>query len=153
MKTVRKIAVQSFLPTILLITAIATSALSTGGVETAFSQTSSNQTLEEINQTAAELNQTAPELMNQTAAELNQTGAKMGSQTTSNQTQVIGPKLTISDVQNIRDSLEEVKKSITDGKAIDALKTINEIDYKLLVAMSENPPPMLEKSTGNNDDN
>jgi hypothetical protein len=153
MKTVRKIAVQSFLPTILLMTAIVTSALSTRGVETAFSQTTSNQTLEEINQTAAELNQTAPELMNQTAAELNQTAAQTGSETTTNQTQAIGPKLTISDVQNIRDSLEEVKKSIADGKAIDALKTINEIDDKLLVAMSENPPQMLEKSTGNNDDN
>jgi hypothetical protein len=99
------------------------------------------------------LNQTAPELMNQTAAELNQTAAQTGSETTTNQTQAIGPKLTISDVQNIRDSLEEVKKSIADGKAIDALKTINEIDDKLLVAMSENPPQMLEKSTGNNDDN
>jgi hypothetical protein len=152
-KTVRKIAVQSFLPIVVLLTVIVASGLSTRGVETAFSQTASNQTLEEINQTAAELNQTAPELMNQTAAELNQTAAQTGSETTTNQTRAIGPKLTISDVQDIRDSLEEVKKSITDGKAIDALKTINEIDDKLLVAMSENPPPMLEKSTGNNDDN
>jgi hypothetical protein len=87
MKTVRKIAVQSFLPAILIMAAVVTSALSTGVVETAFSQTPSNQTLEEINQTAAELNQTAPELMNQTAAELNQTAAQMGGQTTqANQT-------------------------------------------------------------------
>jgi len=40
-----------------------------------------------------------------------------------------------------------VKKDIADGKSIDALKAINQIDDKLLVAMSKNPPPMLEKST------
>ena len=28
-------------------------------------------------------------------------------------------------------------------------KCINDLDNKLLVAMSDNPPPMLEKSTGN----
>jgi hypothetical protein len=30
---------------------------------------------------------------------------------------------------------------------------LQEIDDKLLVAMSQNPPPMLEKSTDNDDDN
>jgi len=49
--------------------------------------------------------------------------------------------------------LEDVRKSIADVKATDALKTINEIDNKLLVAMSENPPPMLEKSTGKDNTN
>ena len=77
----------------------------------------------------------------------------MGNQTTANQTQSTGPKLTMSDVQDIRGSLEEVKKSIADGKAVEALQTINDIDDKLLVAMSENPPPMLEQSNGEDDDN
>jgi hypothetical protein len=39
--------------------------------------------------------------------------------------------------------------AITEGKAIDALKSLNEIDDKLLVSMSKNPPPMLQKSTDN----
>jgi len=65
-----------------------------------------------------------------------------------NQTASNNPKLTTSDVQDIRKTLEDVKKNIADGKAIEALKAINEIDDKLLVAMSQNPPPMLEKSTG-----
>ena len=38
-------------------------------------------------------------------------------------------------------------------RTADALKTINNIDDKLLVAMSENPPPMLEKSTDNDNEN
>jgi hypothetical protein len=155
MTTVKKIAGISFLPAIFLMTAIVTSAVSssTGVVGIVFSQSASNQTVEEMNQTAADLNQTLPESMNQTAAQMNQSAAQMGNQTSTNQTQASGPELTTSDVQDIRASLEEVKKSITDGKAVDALKTINEIDDKLLVAMSANPPPMLEKSTDNNDDN
>jgi hypothetical protein len=155
MTTVKKIAGISFLPAIFLMTAIVTSAVSssTGVVGIVFSQSASNQTVEEMNQTAAELNQTLPESMNQTAAQMNQSAAQMGNQTSTNQTQASGPELTTSDVQDIRASLEEVKKSITDGKAVDALKTINEIDDKLLVAMSQNPPPMLEKSTDNDDDN
>ena len=52
-------------------------------------------------------------------------------------------------MQGIRKTLEDVKKNIADGKAVEALKAINEIDDKLLVAMSKNPPPMLEKSTDN----
>jgi hypothetical protein len=157
MKAVNKIAGLSFLPA-LLITAIVTSTASSSLViGTAFSQTASNQTVEEMNQTASQLNQSMPESMNQTAAQMNQSATQMsnqsgGNQTTINQTQTTGPKLTTSDVQDIRDSLEQVKKAITDGKAIDALKTINEIDDKLLVSMSQNPPPMLEKSAGNNDD-
>ena len=67
-----------------------------------------------------------------------------------NKTASNNPKLTTSDVQDIRKTLEDVKKNIADGKAIEALKAINEIDDKLLVAMSQNPPPMLEKSTGSN---
>jgi hypothetical protein len=155
MTTVKKIAGISFLPAIFLMTAIVTSAVSssTGVVGIVFSQSASNQTVEEMNQTAADLNQTLPESMNQTAAQMNQSAAQTGNQTSTNQTQASGPELTTSDVQDIRASLEEVKKSITDGKAVDALKTINEIDDKLLVAMSANPPPMLEKSTDNNDDN
>jgi arylsulfatase A-like enzyme len=46
--------------------------------------------------------------------------------------------------------LEDVRKDIASGKAIEVLKAINEQDNKLLVAMSDNPPPMLEKSTGSN---
>ena len=53
----------------------------------------------------------------------------------------------MSDIQDIRKNLEDVKTAITDGKAIDALKSLNEIDDKLLVSMSKNPPSMLEKST------
>jgi hypothetical protein len=45
--------------------------------------------------------------------------------------------------------LEDVKKSIAEGKAIEALKQINQIDDKLLDAMNKNPPPMLNKSSGN----
>ena len=89
-------------------------------------QTTTNQTV--VNQTAA------PQMGNQTT---NHTGSK-------------NPQLTTSDVEDIRKTLEDVKKDIADGKSIDALKAINQIDDKLLVAMSQNPPPMLEKSTGNN---
>jgi hypothetical protein len=79
---------------------------------------------------------------------VNQTATQMGNQTT-NQTASKNPQLTASDVQDIRKTLGDVKKDIADGKSIDALKAINQIDDKLLVAMSKNPPPMLEKSTGN----
>lgn len=91
---------------------------------------SSNQTM--TNQTTM-MNQTAPQATNQT----NQSASKQ-------------PQLTNSDIQDIRKFLEDVKKDIADGKAIEALKTINQIDDKLLVSMSTNPPPMLEKSTDNN---
>jgi len=69
-------------------------------------------------------------------------------QTSTNQTES-KPKLTTSDVQDIRKSLEEIRKDIADGKATEALQAINDMDNKLLVAMSNNPPPMLEKSSGN----
>jgi len=158
MKTVNKFAKLSLLSAIFLTAILMSAATSTGVIKIAFSQSMSNQTVEEMNQTAAELNQSLPESMNQTAAQMNQSATQMGSnqssanQTTMNQTQATGPKLTTSDVEDIRDSLAQVKKSISDGKAVDALKTINEIDDKLLVAMSANPPPMLEKSTDNNND-
>jgi hypothetical protein len=92
---------------------------------------SSNQT---TNQSST-MNQTTPQAANQTAA--NQTATKQ-------------PKLTTSDIQDIRKSLEDIRKSIADGKAVDALKSINDVDQKLLVAMSANPPPMLEKSSEGN---
>ena len=69
-------------------------------------------------------------------------------QTSTNQTSA-KPKLTTSDVQDIRKTLEEIRKDIADGKATEALKAINDMDNKLLVAMSDNPPPMLDKSSGN----
>jgi len=69
-------------------------------------------------------------------------------QTSTNQTES-KPKLTTSDVQDMRKSLEEIRKDIADGKATEALHAINDMDNKLLVAMSANPPSMLEKSTGN----
>jgi hypothetical protein len=60
-----------------------------------------------------------------------------------NQTSASNPKLMTSDI----------RKNI--GKATDALKVINDMDNKLLVSMSSNPRPMLEKSTGidNNNNN
>jgi hypothetical protein len=149
MTTVKKIAGISFLPAIFLMTAIVTSS-STGVVGIAFSQSASNQTVEEMNQTASELNQTMPESMNQTAAQMNQSAAQTGNQTTTNQTSM--SKLTITDVEDIRKSLEDVRKSLADGNSVDALKTVNEIDDKLLVSLGDNPPSMLEKSTDNDDD-
>jgi putative ribosome biogenesis GTPase RsgA len=135
MTTVKKIGGLSFLPAIFLMTAIITSS-STGVVGIVFSQSASNQTVEEMNQTAAQMNQSA---------------AQTGNQTTTNQTSM--SKLTITDVEDIRKSLEDVRKSLADGNAVDALKTVNEIDDKLLVSLGDNPPSMLEKSTDNDDDN
>jgi|ERR1041385_8586618 hypothetical protein len=89
-------------------------------------------------------NVTNQTMTNQTI--VNQTAAQMTNQTT-NQSASSNPQLTTSDVEDIRKTLENVKKDIADGKSIDALKAINQIDDKLLVAMSKNPPPMLEKST------
>lgn len=88
---------------------------------------------------------------NQTANQtiVNQTTTQMANDTSTNQTSAGQIKFTTSDAQDIRKTLEDVKKSIADGKAIEALQAINDIDDKLLVAMSDNPPPMLEKSTGN----
>jgi len=76
---------------------------------------------------------------------MNQTTPQAANQTATKQ-----PKLTTSDIQDIRKSLEDIRKSIADGKAVDALKSINDVDQKLLVAMSANPPPMLEKSSEGN---
>ena len=99
------------------------------------------------------MNQTAAQNMsNQTASQMNQTAAESANKTSTNQT-ASKPKLTTSDVQDIRKSLEQIRTDIADGKATEALKTINEMDNKLLVAMSDNPPPMLEKSTGNDNSN
>ena len=84
---------------------------------------------------------------NQTSSAMNQTSSAMN-QTSTNQTSA-KPKLTTSDVQDIRKTLEEIRKDIADGKATEALKAINDMDNKLLVAMSDNPPPMLDKSSGN----
>ena len=80
---------------------------------------------------------------------MNQTAAESANKTSTNQTSANNPKLTTSDIQDIRKSLEEIRKDIADGKATEALQAINDMDNKLLVAMSANPPPMLEKSTGN----
>ncbi len=91
----------------------------------------------------------AQNMSNQTASQTNQTASQSANKTSTNQTSSNNADLTASDVQNIRKTLEDVKKSIAEGKAIEALKQINEVDDKLLTAMSKNPPPMLEKSTGN----
>jgi uncharacterized membrane protein YdfJ with MMPL/SSD domain len=80
----------------------------------------------------------------------NQTARESANQTSTNQTASKQPQLTSSDIQGIRKFVEDVKSDIANGKAIEALKTLNQIDDKLLVAMSANPPPMLEKSTDNN---
>ena len=105
-----------------------------------------------MNQTAAQLNQTAAQNMsNQTAAQMNQTAAQSANKTSINSAG--NPKLTTSDIQDIRKTLDEVRKDIADGKATEALKAINDMDYKLLVSMSNMPPPMLEKSSGNDNNN
>ena len=91
----------------------------------------------------------AQNMSNQTASQMNQTASQSANKTSTNQTSSNNADLTASDVQNIRKTLEDVKKFIAEGKAIEALKQINEVDDKLLTAMSKNPPPMLEKSTGN----
>jgi hypothetical protein len=126
MNNIKKITSFSFVAGMFLIAALATSTASRTGI--AFAQNMSNQTA--MNQTASAMNQTAPQVANQTATKQ--------------------PKLTTSDIQDIRKSLEDIRKSIADGKAVDALKSINDVDQKLLVAMSANPPPMLEKSSEGN---
>ena len=73
--------------------------------------------------------------------------------TSTNQTSAAGkPDLTTSDIEEIQKTLEDLKKSIAEGKAIEALKQINQIDDKLLDAMSKSPPPMLDKSSGNDNE-
>lgn len=122
----------SFVAGIFLMAALVTSTVvSTGHVGKVFAQNQSMMS----NQTTT---------TNQTLT--NQTAPQMANETSTNQTST----LTTSDVEDIRKSLEDVRKSIADGKAVDALKAINEIDDKLLISMGDNPPPMLEKSTGGN---
>jgi hypothetical protein len=123
MNNIKKITSLSLVAGMFLIAALATSAAH----RTAFAQNMSNQTI--ANQTSSAMNQTST---NQTSAE---------------------PKLTTSDVQDIRKSLEEIRKDIADGKATEALQAINDIDDKMLVSMSKNPPPMLDKSSGNDNNN
>jgi uncharacterized protein YktB (UPF0637 family) len=143
MNNIKKITGLGLVAVMLLLTALATSTVNNTRI--AFAQN----TTTKINETAAKLNETASKLM-QTAAQLNQTAAQSANKTSANQTSTSKPDLTKSDIQNIQKTLEDVKKSITEGKAIEALKQINQIDDKLLDAMSKNPPPMLQKSTGNN---
>jgi sensor c-di-GMP phosphodiesterase-like protein len=142
MNNIKRITSFSLVAGMFLISALATSSLSTG---TAFAQNMSNQTAPQMNQTASQ--------MNQTASQMNQTATESANKTSTNQTSASNPKLTTSDVQDIRKSLEEIRKDIADGKATEALKAINDMDNKLLVSMSNNPPPMLEKSTGNDNSN
>jgi hypothetical protein len=123
MNNIKKITGSSFVTGMFLVAALATSTPSSTGI--ALAQNMSNQTA---------VNQTATESDNNTS--INQTSASK-------------PKLTTSDVQDIRKTLEEIRKDIADGKATEALQAINDIDDKMLVSMSDNPPPMLEKSTGN----
>jgi septal ring factor EnvC (AmiA/AmiB activator) len=105
-----------------------------------------------INETAAQLNETASKL-NETASKLMQTAAQSVNKTSTNQTSASKLDLTTSDIKDIQKTLEDVKKSIAEGKAVDALKQINQIDDKLLDAMSKNPPPMLDKASGNDNSN
>jgi septal ring factor EnvC (AmiA/AmiB activator) len=146
MNNIKKISGFSLVAGMLLLTALATSTVSNTRI--AFAQN----TTTEINETAAKLNETASKLM-QTAAQLNQTAAQSANKTSANQTSASKPDLTKSDIQDIQKTLEDVKKSIAEGKAVEALKQINQIDDKLLDAMSKNPPPMLQKSTGNDKNN
>jgi mannose/fructose/N-acetylgalactosamine-specific phosphotransferase system component IID len=125
MDNIKKVTSFSFVAGMFLIAALATSTVSSTG--TALAQNMSNQTV--VNQTSSAMNQTST----------NQTSNKAD--------------LTTSDIQDIQKTLEDVKKSIAEGKAIEALQQINQIDDKLLIAMSKNPPPMLEKSSGNDNNN
>jgi methyl-accepting chemotaxis protein len=143
MNNIKKITGFSFVAGMFLIAALATST-----VRTAFAQNTSTA----INETAAQLNETASNLM-QTAAQLNETAAQSVNKTSTNQTSANKPDLTTSDVQDIQKTLEDLKKSIAEGKAIEALKQINQIDDKLLDAMSKSPPPMLDKSSGSDNSN
>jgi hypothetical protein len=139
MNNIKKITSFSLVAGMFLIAALATSSLSS--TRTAFAQNMSTA----MNQTAAQ--------MNQTASQMNQTAAQSANKTSTNQTSAGNPKLTTSDIQDIRKTLDEVRKDIADGKATEALKAINDMDDKLLVSMSNNPPPMLEKSSGNDNSN
>ena len=152
MNNIKKITSFSLVAGMFLIAALATSTVNT---RTAFAQNTStamNQTATQMNQTAAQdmSNQTAAQ-MNQTASQMNQTAAESANKTSTNSAD--NPKLTTSDIQDIRKTLDEVRKDIADGKATDALKAINDMDDKLLVAMSNNPPSMLEKSSDNDNNN
>jgi ABC-type multidrug transport system fused ATPase/permease subunit len=153
MNNIKKITSLSLVAGMFLIAALATSSL--GTTRTAFAQNTStamNQTAAQMNQTAAQdtSNQTAAQ-MNQTASQMNQTAAEAANKTSTNSAG--NPKLTTSDIQDIRKTLDEVRKDIADGKATEALKAINDMDDKLLVSMSNNPPPMLEKSSDNDNNN
>lgn len=125
MNHIQKITSFSVVAGMFLIAALATTTANRTGI--AFAQNMSNQTV--VNQTYSAMNQTST----------NQTESK--------------PKITTSDVQDMRKSLEEIRKDISDGKATEALQAINDMDNKLLVAMSDNPPQMLEKSSGNDNSN
>jgi uncharacterized membrane protein YhiD involved in acid resistance len=151
MNNVKKITGFSLLAGMFLIAALAALSLST--TITAFAQNTStamNQTASQMNQTAAQnpSNQTAAQ-MNQTAAQMNQTTAQSANKSSTNTTSAGNTKLTASDIQDIRKTLDDVRKDIADGKATEALKAINDMDDKLLVSTSSNPPSTLEKSSGN----
>jgi hypothetical protein len=135
MNNIKKITSFSLVAGMFLIAALATSTVF--NTRTTFAQN-----------TSTAINETATKLM-QTAAQLNQTAAQSVNKTSANQTSASKPDLTTSDIQDIQKTLEDVKKSIAEGKAIEALKQINQIDDKLLDAMSMSPPPMLDKSSGN----
>jgi predicted PurR-regulated permease PerM len=142
MNNFKKVTAFSLVAGMFLIAALATSTVINTRI--AFAQNTSTA----INETATKLNETASKLM-QTASQLNETATQSANKTSTNQTSASKPDLTKSDIQDIQTTLEDVKKSIAEGKAIEALKQINQIDDKLLDAMSKNPPPMLQKSTGN----
>ena len=142
MNNIKRIKSFSLVAGMFLIAALATSTVI--NTRTTFAQNTSTA----INETATKLNETATKLM-QTAAQLNQTATEAANKTSANQTSASKPDLTTSDIQDIQKTLEDVKKSIAEGKAIEALKQINQIDDKLLDAMSKSPPPMLDKSSGN----
>ena len=129
MNNIKKITGFSLVAGVFLIAVLATS-----NVRTAFAQNTSTA----INETAAQLNETAAQSVNKTST---------------NQSSASKPDLTTSDIKDIQKTLEDVKKSIAEGKAVEALKQINQIDDKLLDAMSKNPPPMLDKSSGNDYNN
>ncbi len=86
-------------------------------------------------------NVSSNQMTNQTA--LNQTASQAANQTLSNQNATSEPKLRTSDVKDIRKSLDDIKNAMDEGKAIEALKTTNLVDDRLLVAISANPLPLL----------
>ena len=124
MNNVNKITGFSLVAGMFLIGALATSSLSTTRYSICSKYVNSNEpNSAQMNQTAAQnmSNQTVDRLTKQ-SAQMNQTAGQSANKTSTNQTSAGNPKLTTSDIQDIRKTLDEVRKDIADGKATEAFK-------------------------------